>query len=395
MPSQQSFKDLKVTFKSHPVTGDLMVTKDDAAVKQSVVNLLLTVNGERPFDDQIGTNLSALLFEPLDYATAAGIRQEIKQVIKLYEPRVELISTDVEPSFNDNAFDVHLEFTIRGREDNAPLDLNFPAPENPMKYIQVNNLDFNDIKSTLKDYLRAQTDFTDFDFEGSVWANLLDVLAYNTYYTAFNTNMVVNEMFLESATLRDNVVTLAKQLGYKPKSVVSPQAIVNFQVNFDGTYPSTVTLKKGTGFVTSFDDKLYRFVAIDDYKVGVINGQAIFTGVELYEGTVVEDTFTVRSSLNNQKFVLSNPSADTSTIRVKVFPIENSTEFAYYNQIESIIDIGASDKIFYVDENLDERYELFFGDGVIGSALEHNNYLEASYLVSNGACSKWCLSIHV
>ena len=256
-----------------------------------------------------------------------------------------------------------------------------------MKYIQVNNLDFNDIKSTLKDYLRAQTDFTDFDFEGSVWANLLDVLAYNTYYTAFNTNMVVNEMFLESATLRDNVVTLAKQLGYKPKSVVSPQAIVNFQVNFDGTYPSTVTLKKGTGFVTSFDDKLYRFVAIDDYKVGVINGQAIFTGVELYEGTVVEDTFTVRSSLNNQKFVLSNPSADTSTIRVKVFPIENSTEFAYYNQIESIIDIGASDKIFYVDENLDERYELFFGDGVIGSALEHNNYLEASYLVSNGAAA--------
>ena len=125
MPSQQSFKDLKVTFKSHPVTGDLMVTKDDAAVKQSVVNLLLTVNGERPFDDQIGTNLSALLFEPLDYATAAGIRQEIKQVIKLYEPRIELVSTDVEPNFDDNAFDVHLEFTIRGRDDNAPLDLNF------------------------------------------------------------------------------------------------------------------------------------------------------------------------------------------------------------------------------------------------------------------------------
>ena len=134
-----------------------------------------------------------------------------------------------------------------------------------MKYIQVNNLDFQDIKTALKDYLRAQTDFTDFDFEGSVWSNLLDVLAYNTYYTAFNTNMVVNEMFLESATLRDNVVSLAKQLGYKPKSVVSPQATVNFQVNFTGTYPSTITLKKGTGFVTSFDDKIYRFVTIDDF----------------------------------------------------------------------------------------------------------------------------------
>ena len=256
-----------------------------------------------------------------------------------------------------------------------------------MKYIQVNNLDFQDIKTALKDYLRAQTDFTDFDFEGSVWSNLLDVLAYNTYYTAFNTNMVVNEMFLESATLRDNVVSLAKQLGYKPKSVVSPQATVNFQVNFTGTYPSTITLKKGTGFVTSFDDKIYRFVTIDDQKVGVINGQAVFENVDLYEGSVITETFTRNTSLTNQRFALGNPNADTSTLRVKVFPVEGATSFRYLNQINNIIDIGASDGIFYVDETLDERYELFFGDNVIGKALENDEFVEVSYLVSSGSAA--------
>ncbi len=256
-----------------------------------------------------------------------------------------------------------------------------------MKYIQVNNLDFANIKSALKDYLRAQTDFTDYDFEGSVWSNVLDVLAYNTYYTAFNTNMVVNEMFLESATLRDNVVTIAKQLGYKPKSVVAPKATVSFQVNFPQTYPATIELKKGTGFVTSFDDKIYKFVTIEDYKAGVINGQAFFNNVEVYEGSLVTDTFTVDTTRAGQQFLLSNGSADTSTIRTKVYPIETATEFAYYNQINNIIDIGASDGIFYVDENLDEQYELFFGDGVIGKALENNNFIEVSYLVSSGSAA--------
>lgn len=194
-------------------------------------------------------------------------------------------------------------------------------------------------------------------------------------------------MFLESATLRDNVVTIAKQLGYKPKSVVAPKATVSFQVNFPQTYPPTIELKKGTGFVTSFDDKIYKFVTIEDYKAGVINGQAFFNNVEVYEGSLVTDTFTVDTTRAGQQFLLSNGSADTSTIRTKVFPIETATEFAYYNQINNIIDIGASDGIFYVDENLDEQYELFFGDGVIGKALENNNFIEVSYLVSSGSAA--------
>jgi hypothetical protein len=254
-----------------------------------------------------------------------------------------------------------------------------------MKHIQVNNLDFENIKTTLKDYLRAQTDFTDYDFEGSVWSTLLDVLAYNTYYTAFNTNMVVNELFLESATLRDNVISLAKQLGYKPKSVVSAKAMVNFQVNFVGSAPAIIILKKGTGFVTTFNDKLYRFVVLDDYKAGVVNGQAFFTNVELYEGSVVQDNFTVSNIIRSQQYILSNGKADSSTIRVKIYPTEESSEFSYFTMIDNIVDIKDTDGIFYVDETDDERYELFFGDGVIGQKLEDNNYVEASYLISNGA----------
>ena len=253
-----------------------------------------------------------------------------------------------------------------------------------MKYTQVNNLDFIDIKTSLKDYLRAKTDFSDFDFEGSTWSNLLDVLAYNTYYTAFNTNMVVNELFLESATLRDNVITIAKQLGYKPKSVVSPEAVVNFNVTFTGTAPSIIILKKGTGFVTSFDDKLYKYVVIEDYKVPVANNQAIFENVSLYEGTLVTDSYTVQTANTKQKFKLTNSGADTSTIRVKVFPQENATSFVYFNQVNNIIDIGATDNIFYVDENLDEQYQLFFGDGVIGRKLDNNEFVEVTYLITNG-----------
>ena len=130
-----------------------------------------------------------------------------------------------------------------------------------MPYTQLNNLDFNNIKNALKDYMRAQSDFTDYDFEGSALSQLIDVLAYNTYYTAFNTNMVVNELFLDSATLRDNVVALAKQLGYSPKSVTSPTAKLDFDITFTGgSIPASVIFKAGTGFVTNYDNTLYRYV---------------------------------------------------------------------------------------------------------------------------------------
>ena len=166
-----------------------------------------------------------------------------------------------------------------------------------MPYTQVSNLDYNDIKIALKEYLRSQSDFTDYDFEGSVWSTLLDVLAYNTYYTAFNTNLVVNELFLDSATLRDNVVAIAKQLGYTPKSVTSPVAYVSFDVNFTGTTPDVAILRTGSAFTTIFDSELYQYTTLDDVSAPVENGVASFINVPIYEGSLIKNSYTVNTSL--------------------------------------------------------------------------------------------------
>ncbi|CAF34144.1 baseplate wedge [Synechococcus phage S-PM2] len=252
-----------------------------------------------------------------------------------------------------------------------------------MPYVQLSNLDFNDIKTALKEYLRSQTDFTDFDFEGSVWSNLLDVLAYNTYYTAFNTNMVLNETFLDSATLRDNVVALAKQLGYRPKSAVAPKAVLNFRVNFPVSGPNEIILKRGTGFTSTYDTEVYNFVAVEDIKALVQNNTAVFTNIPLYEGNFVTDTYTVNSN-KNQRYIIKNPSADTSTIRVRVFPSEQSTVGEVYARVDNILSIDGTSNIYYLEEIEDEQYEIFFGDGVLGKRIESGNQIEITYLSTNG-----------
>ena len=183
-----------------------------------------------------------------------------------------------------------------------------------MPYTQVSNLDFNQIKASLKEYMRAQSDFTDYDFEGSTLSVLLDTLAYNTYYTAFNTNMVVNELFIDSATLRDNVVALAKQLGYRPKSITSPTAYVSFTVTYtNATTDKELNLKEGTGFISNFDNAIYNYVVTSDVKAQVINGVATFTNVPIREGTVLNSEFTIQTASKNQRFILDNPNIDTNT----------------------------------------------------------------------------------
>ena len=151
-----------------------------------------------------------------------------------------------------------------------------------MPYTQVSNLDFENIKITLKEYLRGQSDFTDYDFEGSAMSTLLDTLAYNTYYTAFNTNMVVNELFIDSATLRDNVVALAKQLGYRPKSATSPTAYISFTITYtNATTDKELNLKQGTGFISNYDNVIYNYIVTSDVKAQVINGVATFSNVPI------------------------------------------------------------------------------------------------------------------
>ncbi len=261
-----------------------------------------------------------------------------------------------------------------------------------MPYTQLANLEFAEIKTALKDYMRAQSDFTDYDFEGSALSQILDVMAYNTYYTAFNTNMVVNELFLDSSTLRDNVVSLAKQIGYKPQSATAPNATVDLTATYSGggTAPDTFVLQKGTGFVTNFDDVLYQYVTIDDQEVPVVNGVATWSGLTLYEGTLLNQSFTINTTLQNQRFVLNNNNLDVSSIRVKVFPSINQTSFKTYASADNILNLDGTSEVFFVEEIEDENFELFFGDGVFGKKLENGNVVEVSYLTttagkSNGA----------
>ena len=253
-----------------------------------------------------------------------------------------------------------------------------------MPYTQVANLDFEDIKGALKDYLRAQSDFTDYDFDGSALSTLIDTLAYNTYYTAFNTNMVVNELFLESATLRDNVVALAKQLGYRAKSITAPTAYVSFTVTYSNpTTDTELILRKGTGFVSSYDNNLYQYVVIDDAKAQIINDVATFTDVPVREGTYLTNTYTVNTALKSQRFVIDNSGIDTNTIRVKVFPTGGSYSEEYLIST-NILDVNEKSKIYYLDEIEDDRYELFFGDGVLGEALPNGSRVEVSYITTSG-----------
>ena len=254
-----------------------------------------------------------------------------------------------------------------------------------MPYTQVANLDFEDIKSALKDYLRATSDFTDYDFEGSAMSALIDTLAYNTYYTAFNTNMVVNELFIDSATLRDNVVSLAKQLGYTPKSATAPVAYISFTATYaNSTSDTLLILKKGTGFVANYDNTLYQYVVLNDVKGQVSNDVATFTNVPVYEGTQIVNTFTINTSLKNQKFVLDNDKIDTNTIEVKVFPTGSGLS-ELYQITNNILEVDGNSKVAFIDEIEDERYQLILGDGVLGKKLENGARVEVSYIKTNGS----------
>ena len=254
-----------------------------------------------------------------------------------------------------------------------------------MPYTQVNNLDFSDIKTAIKEYIRAETEFTDYDFEGSVISQLIDVLAYNTYYTAFNANMVVNELFLDSSTLRDNVVALAKQIGYSPKSITSPKAAIDMQLLFTGnSAPSSVTLEAGTGFITNYDDSLYEFVVSEDYKNEVVNNTVTFTNLPVYEGSLIVTNTAVDTSLKNQRFIIDNSKADVSTLKIKVFESSSSTISNTYEKADSILSVGSTDRVYFLSEVEDEKYEIFFGDGVLGEKLSNNNIVQISYVVTSG-----------
>jgi hypothetical protein len=257
-----------------------------------------------------------------------------------------------------------------------------------MTLVNFANLDFDQIKTSIKDYLRSNSNFTDYDFEGSNLSVIIDALAYNTYITSYNANMVANEVFIDSATLRENVVSLARNIGYVPRSRRSARAKISFFVDTSSfsNIPTQLTLKSGVVCTTrSFGDESYSFVIPSDITVPVTNNIAEFNEVEVYEGTQISQNFTVNSFEPNQRFILHNTGVDTSTLSVSVRPSEPSTISRKYSLANSLFDIDSNSAVFFIQEIEDERYELIFGDGIFAQKLEEPNYITISYIVSNGS----------
>jgi len=258
-----------------------------------------------------------------------------------------------------------------------------------MAYNQLTSLDYFDIKNALRDYLRANSDFSDYDFEGSTLGMLLDVLAYNTYYTSFNANMLVNESFLDSATLRDNVVSLAKQLGYTPRSAVASACAVNLNITLTGNQlPSSVFLKRGNAFLTNVDETLYQYVLLDDVQAQVLPDNTVnFQNLKIYEGSYISNRYTVPSYTGSYSIVLQNANIDTSSIRVNVYESATSSSYQKFVQSDNILNVGASSPVYFVTEVEDENYKVTFGDGVFGKKLVTNEVIEISYLTTNASAT--------
>ena len=252
-----------------------------------------------------------------------------------------------------------------------------------MPFTKFTNLDFDQIRTSIKDYLRANSTFTDFDFEGSNFSVLIDTLAYNTYITAFNSNMIVNESFLDSATLRENVVSLARNIGYVPRSRTCSKA----QVTITGTTSSTesiVTIPAGLVCVGTANDTSYTFCTPENISTTISNGSVSFSSITVYQGTFLKKTFTVDGSLD-QRFVLDNANIDTSTISVYVRGINDSGDGVKYSLVENILNIDSSSQIHLIQEVQDEKYELLFGDGRFGKKLDNNSVITVYYITTDGS----------
>jgi hypothetical protein len=251
-----------------------------------------------------------------------------------------------------------------------------------MPFTKFTNLDFDQIKTSIKEYLRANSTFTDFDFEGSNFSVLIDTLAYNTYITAFNSNMIVNESFLDSATLRENVVSLARNIGYVPRSRTAATAQISFDVQSSTDTP-TLTLQAGLVCVGSANNTSYTFSIPNNISTTVSNNIASFNNINVYQGTFLKKQFRVDGSLD-QKFILNNSYIDTSTISVYVQDDDSPDLGIEYSLVDNIINVDASSEIYLIQEIQDEKYELLFGDGLIGKKLKNNSVITVTYIITDG-----------
>jgi hypothetical protein len=257
-----------------------------------------------------------------------------------------------------------------------------------MPLVNFTNLDFEGVKSALTEYLKSNSNFTDYDFEGSNLSSIVDLLAYNTYITSYNANMVANEVFIDTATLRENVVALARNIGYTPRSRKAATSSISFFVDTSNITPrpASLTLRKGTVAASNgrFGGTSGAFCILDDITVPVVNDIASFNNISIFEGSSLVKNFTYSARNPQQKFILPNAGIDTELLRVTVKNNQSSSASVTYTLQDNLFYAGSSSKIYYLQEVADERYELFFGDGVFGQKLEDQNYITVSYIATNG-----------
>ena len=247
--------------------------------------------------------------------------------------------------------------------------------------LEVSELDFDNIKSNLKTFLQNQSEFQDYDFEGSGFAVLIDLLAYNTHYLGFNANMLANEMYLDSADIRKNIVSLAKMLGYTPTSPKAPTAVINILVN--NASGTSITIPKGTVFTTSVDGTSYQFVTNAANTTTPSSGVYRFSNVSIYEGTLVTFKYTVDTSDPDQRFIIPSVNADTSTLRVQVQNSASDTTLTTYTIATGITELSSTSKVYFLQENENGKFEVYFGDGIIGQSLSDGNIVILEYIVTN------------
>lgn len=252
--------------------------------------------------------------------------------------------------------------------------------------LEISTLDFDQIKTNLKSYLKQQSTFQDYDFEGAGLNILMDLLAYNTHYNAYYLNMVANESFLDTALLRDSVVSHAKTLGYTPYSVTAPKSIINVTVETGSTTPETATIPKGFTFSSNLIDSVsYNFVTLKEAKVTKSNTAFYFENLDIYEGSLVSYSFNyVKNSNPKSVFILPDSTIDTSTITVSVTPNSGNTATQVYNPVTEILDVDSTSLVYFLQEGRDGNYEIYFGDDVIGKALIDGSTINVGYLVTNG-----------
>jgi len=357
----RQYSDLDLFFSAKGVSKDISKVTDIQAVKRSIRNLVLTNHYEKPFHPEIGSGVRDMLFEPMTPITANILARKIEDVIENFEPRAKLVGIRAFPNLDRNEYEVTIEFYVV----NTPTEL----------------VDLTVMLGNLKLFLKAQTEFKDYDFEGSGMSALLDVLAYNTHYLGFNANMLANEMFLDSASLRSSIVSHAKTLGYVPTSARASTATVDITLNTLAL--ATSTMSAGTVFNTTVDGTAYQFTTSTAVTASNTGAGITYNDTKIYEGTFISTRYTVDSTDADQRFLLTSNSADTTTLTVKVQTSSSDTTTNTYTEATDITQVGTDSNVYFLQEVERGLFEVYFGDGVVGTALSDDNIVILTYVVSN------------